>query len=90
MIFLELMAQKQNMPSRPHELRPIFISNADKQDTHSVAQSYIYRPMYSELKTKLSFGDMGLQKGTPDHGTSEPLRSARNSVKQSPHAKHDV
>ena len=48
-----LMAQKQTQPSRPHLLLPIFISNADEQDTHSMEQGYIYKCMYSELKTAL-------------------------------------
>ena len=33
------------------ELLPIFISNIDEQDTHFVWQSFIYKPLYSQLKT---------------------------------------
>jgi hypothetical protein len=41
--------------SRPHLLLPIFIANADEHDTDSVEQSFIYKLLYSELKTEVSF-----------------------------------
>ena len=51
---LKVMGQKKNRPSRPQLLLPIFVSNADEQDAHSVNKSCIYKLLYSELKTALS------------------------------------
>ena len=56
---LKLMAQKQKQPSRPYVFLPIFVSNADEQETYSVKQSFIYKRLYSELTTELTFKRYG-------------------------------
>ena len=57
------MAQKQKEPSRHQLLLPIYISNADKQVTHSLKQSNIYKLLYLELKTVRLFTSYNLQSG---------------------------
>jgi hypothetical protein len=52
--FLLMAQEKTRRPSRPHELHPIYIPDADEQDTHSVAPSFIYKLLYLHPRSELS------------------------------------
>jgi hypothetical protein len=52
--FLLCMTQ-ENYGARPHELHPIYISDADEQDAHSIALSFIYESLY--FTSSVKFGD---------------------------------
>jgi hypothetical protein len=57
-----LMVQEITGASRPHELHPIHISDADEQDAHSVAPSFIYKSLYLYPNTELSIKSYYLAK----------------------------
>jgi hypothetical protein len=52
--FLLMALRKITHRASPHELHPMYISDADEQDTHSVAPSFIYKSLYLYPKTDLS------------------------------------
>jgi hypothetical protein len=52
---LKLRRKSKNRPSRPQVFLPNIASNADKQATHSMELSFLYKTLYSEFETALFF-----------------------------------